>query len=500
MKDVANVEGEEAAEGDGAPDSTRLTLKPVLPVGNRAPVWSAVFFAMTGGFPTFCRSNKLSPQNHNYTPEERGNAKAMSTMQTLSQSDLRAEAKRYLPGGVGATGRHNPCLGYALYLRNAEGCRIYDVDGKEYIDFNLAHGAAFLGYNHPATRQAMTTALEAGILAGYETEAHTDLARSITEIIPCAERVRYVNTGSEGTMVCVRLARARTCKHKILKFWGHFHGLYDYMMYNSHTPLTPVAPGSYVEPCAESAGMPPQMDDLVIVVPWKDEAALERAMREHGHEIGGIIMEPINYNQGCIVANTQYMQFVRDQATANDIVLIYDEVLSAFRTGPDCAQGYYGVTPDVCVLGKAVAAGAPLTIIAGKAEVMDQVGPLGEVAQSGTFTAGGHDIACRRQRTHQSRFLRSHLRSRRTALRWSGWSVRARQCAGASAGIGRALWYLLRLHRCRRALRRHLEPGPGNDGKFHPRLRRQGGVLPRLRLACRRSSRRLLPAHPRRYR
>ena len=187
-------------------------------------------------------------------------------------------------------------------------------------------------------------------------------------------------------MVCVRLARARTGKHKILKFWGHFHGLYDYMMYNSHTPLTPVTPGSYVEPCAESAGMPPQMDDLVIVVPWKDEAALERAMRDHGNEIGGIIMEPINYNQGCIVADKEYMQFVRDQATANDIVLIYDEVLSAFRTGPDCAQGYYGVTPDVCVLGKAVAAGAPLTIIAGTAEVMDQVGPLGEVAQSVTFT------------------------------------------------------------------------------------------------------------------
>jgi len=96
-------------------------------------------------------------------------------------------------------------------------------------------------------------------------------------------------------------------------------------------------------------------------------------------------MEPINYNQGCIVADTEYMQFVRDQATANNIVLIYDEVLSAFRTGPECAQGYYGVTPDLCVLGKAVAAGAPLTIIAGKAEIMDQVGPLGEVAQSGTF-------------------------------------------------------------------------------------------------------------------
>ena len=309
-----------------------------------------------------------------------------AALSTRTQTDLRAEAERFLPGGVGASGRYNPCLGHALYIRSAEGSRIWDVDGKEYIDFNLAHGAAFLGYNHPATREAVHTAVDAGILAGYETEAHVDLARKITEIIPCAQRVRYGNTGSEGTMVTVRLARAKTGRNKILKFWGHFHGLYDYVMYNSHSPLTSVAPGSIIEPESESAGMPAVMDDLIVVVPWKDEAALERALEEHGDDIAGIIMEPINYNQGCIVADTPYMQFVRDKATANGSVLIYDETLSAFRTGPDCAQGYYGVTPDVCVLGKAVANGGAIVVIAGSADIMDLVGPHGQVAQSGTFT------------------------------------------------------------------------------------------------------------------
>ena len=187
-------------------------------------------------------------------------------------------------------------------------------------------------------------------------------------------------------MICVRLARAHTKKDKILKFWGHFHGLYDYMMYNSHTPMTPVEPGTIIEPCQESAGMPGVNDDLVVVVPWKDEAALERALAEHGDEIGGIIMEPINYNQGCIVADRDYMELVRRQASAHNIALIYDETLSAFRTGPDCAQGYYGVNPDLCVLGKAVANGGAMVVLAGKKEVMDLVGPLGEVAQSGTFT------------------------------------------------------------------------------------------------------------------
>ncbi|NKB68141.1 MAG: aminotransferase class III-fold pyridoxal phosphate-dependent enzyme [Candidatus Latescibacteria bacterium] len=317
----------------------------------------------------------------------------MSTTTKRTQAQLHEEARRYMPGGVGASGRYNPCLGYALSIDRAQGCRLWDVDGKEYIDFNLAHGSAFLGYKHPATQAAVQNALDAGVLSGYETEAHVDLARRITEIIPCAQRVRYGNTGSEGTMVCVRLARAHSKRRKILKFWGHFHGLYDYVMYNAHTPLEPVAPGSLIEPCAESAGMPEAMDDLVVVIPWKDEAALEKALQQHGDEIAGIIMEPINYNQGCIVADKEYMQLVRDRATAHDIVLIYDEVLSAFRTGPDCAQGYYGVTPDLCVLGKAVANGGAMVVMAGKTEIMDLVGPVGPVAQSGTFTGNPLAVA-----------------------------------------------------------------------------------------------------------
>ena len=309
-----------------------------------------------------------------------------TTESTCKNSDLRAQAERYLPGGVGASGRFNPALGRALYLDSAEGCRIRDVEGKEYIDFNLAHGAAFLGYNHPATRRAMLKTVESGILSGYETPGHTELARRITEIIPCAERVRYGNTGSEGTMICLRLARAHTGRKKLLKFWGHFHGLYDYVMYNAHSPLTPVAPGTVLTPSREAPEIPAALDDLVVVVPWKDEAALGLAIKEHGDEIAGIMMEPVNYNQGCIVADTPYMQFVRDLATKHGIVLIYDEVLSAFRTGPDCAQGYYGVTPDLCVLGKAVANGGAIVVIAGKKEIMDQVGPKGKVVQSGTFT------------------------------------------------------------------------------------------------------------------
>ena len=177
----------------------------------------------------------------------------------------------------------------------------------------------------------------------------------------------------------------------MLKFWGHFHGLHEFVMYNAHEPSHPVAPGELIEPEAESTGVPAVMDDLMVVVPWKDAAALDKALARHGEDIAGIIMEPINYNQGCIVADAEYMQLVRDLATEHGVVLIYDETLSAFRTGPDCAQGYYGVTPDLCVLGKAVANGGTLVVVAGNQEIMGATGPGGGVAQSGTYT--GNSLA-----------------------------------------------------------------------------------------------------------
>jgi glutamate-1-semialdehyde 2,1-aminomutase len=299
---------------------------------------------------------------------------------------MQAGAEEYLPGGVSASGRYNPSLGHTLFVRGADGPWLHGVDGVDYIDFNLSHGAAFLGHNHPVVRQAVLEALELGVYAGYETEFHTELARRVVETIPCAEKVRFSNTGSEGTLTTLRMARAFTGKKKLLKFWGHFHGMHDYVMFNAHSPLERRGPSPYLPLLAESAGIPPELAELVIVIPWKDEAALEQAVREHGHEIAAVMMEPINYNQGCIVASREYMQFVRQICSANDIVLIYDEVLSAFRTGPDCAQGYYGVKPDLCVLGKAVANGAPMVILAGRTDVMNTLSPVGAAAHSGTFT------------------------------------------------------------------------------------------------------------------
>ena len=309
---------------------------------------------------------------------------AIGEKSQVEQFQLNAE--QFLPGGVGGSGRYNPALGYSLFLKRAEGCRIFDLDDKEYIDFNLSHGATFLGFGNLAIRKAIEDALETGILSGYETQHSAALGETLAMILPSAEMIRFANSGTEGTMLTLRLARAFTGKKKVLKFWGHFHGLHDYILYNAHSPLAPIESGNYVPLSQESAGIPSAMDDLILVLPWKDEEALEKAIKEEGDQIAAIIMEPINYNSGCIIPDKSYLEFVQKLASRNNIVLIYDEVLSAFRTGPSCAQGYFGVTPDLTVISKALGNGVPIAIVAGKREIMSRVAPFGDVAHSGTYT------------------------------------------------------------------------------------------------------------------
>ena len=308
----------------------------------------------------------------------------------ITSVQLKKEAERYLPGGVGASARYSPALGSALYVARGEGGRIWDVDGREYIDLNLSHGATFLGHRHPSTMAAVREALDRGAVCGYDSVSHLEFARMLCETVPAAEHVRFCNSGSEATMVAIRLARAVTGRRKLLKFWGHFHGLHDYVLYNAHSPTT-AGEGYRLPPMRESAGIPPELDDLVVVIPWKDPDALDAVLREQGEEIAAVIMEPINYNQGCIVATKEYLEGVRRRCTERDIVLIFDEVLSAFRTGPGCAQGYYGVTPDLCSIGKAVANGIPTAILAGRASLMDHLAPVGDAAHSGTYS--GHLFA-----------------------------------------------------------------------------------------------------------
>ena len=316
----------------------------------------------------------------------------MSTIKPEHTDELFDFANRYLVGGVSASARVNAATGRPLYLTRGDGCRVYDVDGREFIDYNLSHGATFLGHNHPRIREGIQKALEMGVICAYETEYHSRAAELICQTVPCAEQVRFANSGSEATMNAIRLARAATGREVILKFEGHFHGLHDYVVWNAHGPARAEFPTyPYVPPLVESGGVPKQTENLVVVIPWNDPDALRQAMRERGHEFAAVICEPVNYNSGCIPPQPGFLQLLREEATRYGAVLIFDEVLSGFRMAAGGAQEYYGVTPDVCTLAKAVANGLPLAVIAGKAEFMKVFSPFGPAAHSGTYS--GHLFA-----------------------------------------------------------------------------------------------------------
>jgi len=311
---------------------------------------------------------------------------------TPKSEALFAFASRFMVAGVSGSARMNAALGRPVYLTHGDGCRLYDVDGKSYLDYNCSHGASFLGHNHPAIRKAIQQALDMGVICAYETEHHSRVAETLCRLIPCAEQVRFANSGSEATFTALRVARAVTGRHKLLKFEGHFHGLHDAVVWNAHGPARDAFPTyPYVPPQVESAGVPPQLADLVLVIPWNDPAALRQALREHGDELAAVICEPVNYNSGCILPAPGFLALLRAETAQRGICLIFDEVLSSFRMAPGGAQAYYGVTPDLCTLAKAVANGLPLAVVAGKREFMQVLSPLGPAAHSGTYS--GHLFA-----------------------------------------------------------------------------------------------------------
>jgi glutamate-1-semialdehyde 2,1-aminomutase len=300
-------------------------------------------------------------------------------------------ARQYLPGGVAASTRLNRAIGRPFYISRGDGSKVYDLDGREYIDMCCSHGASILGHNHPALKAAIQQVLDIGICCSYETDLQSRLAKKLCDTIPCAEMVRYAGSGTETIMHALRLARAATGKMKVIKFEGHFNGYDDYVNWSTQPPLDKAGPPDRPIPYSQSAGIPPALSELLVIVPFNDPDAIERAIIEHKDDAACVLMEPINYDAGCIIPKREYLQLIRDVTAANGMLLFYDEVLTAARVAPGGAQEYYGVTPDLAVMGKATAGGLPLSAIVGKRAVMSHMRPLGNSEHSGTYL--GHLIA-----------------------------------------------------------------------------------------------------------
>ena len=309
----------------------------------------------------------------------------------MKGQQLYESAQHHMIGGAGAGGRYHPLLKRPLYLARGRGSRFWDVDGREYIDFFTGSGANFLGHDHPAIKAAIQQALEVGVICNGETEYHSRLADMVADAVPCAEKIRLANSGTEATMGAIRIARGYAKKPKILKFEGHFHGMHDYLWYNCAAGVGALRDDGTVAPLPDSDGMPDLLSELIVVVPFNDIGLFEKAIKAHKDELAAVIIEPISYNQGCIPANPEFLREVRRICSQTGIVLIFDEVLSGFRMCRGGAQEYFGVTPDMCTLAKALGGGVPIAAVCGKTEVMSVLNPVGHTIMSGTYT--GHLIA-----------------------------------------------------------------------------------------------------------
>jgi glutamate-1-semialdehyde 2,1-aminomutase len=294
-----------------------------------------------------------------------------------------------LLGGVSSSFRINPYTGRPVYVKRAEGPFITNFEGHRFIDFFMGHGAIPLGHNRPEIRRAIIEALDYGFTAEYDTDITARLAEKICTHIPCAEKVRYTNSGSEATLLAVRLARGFTGRQKIVRIDGHFHGTNDYMLANNLAgKIDRDNDGRGLSRIGNlSSGVPDAIRDTLYVITWNNADTFELLAKEKHDEIAGIIMNPIDYNNGCMTTTRDYLSAVRDICNRFGIVLIFDEILSGFRTGISCAQGYYGVTPDICTLGKALSNGVPIAAIAGKEKIMSKIMDSDDpVVAGGTFS------------------------------------------------------------------------------------------------------------------
>jgi glutamate-1-semialdehyde 2,1-aminomutase len=295
-------------------------------------------------------------------------------------------------------GVNSPSRGAAVYsggpiwLERGSGSHVWDADGNEYIDFMMSFGALIHGHAHPKLVSVVSEAMAQGSHFAAATSAEVEAAERFCRMVPSAEVVRFANSGSEATMLALRLARAHTGRNKFLKFEGHYHGWYDPYLLNAHShPPSELESPEHPARIPDSQGIPSGTFDDVVLAPWNDVTALERVMRAHGHELAAVITEPIMANMGCIPPRDGYLQKLRELTRRHGALLILDEVVTGFRYAPGGCQQYYGIQPDISTFGKALGAGFPVGAVAGPRAILERM-RWGEnmVLHYGTFN--GHRL------------------------------------------------------------------------------------------------------------
>lgn len=314
-------------------------------------------------------------------------------MRTYTQSAILLErAKKSMAGGVSSEFRkfNYP---HALFYTHAEGSRIYDADGNEYIDFSLSQGPMIVGHSNPHVIKAVEAYTSKGQLFAGQHILEIELAEKLQKYIPSAELVRFCLDGSEAVQTALRVVRAKTGKKKFLRFEGHYHGWLDNVSWGISTPSAE-ALGPRENPVVFpwSTGLPYRVEEDFVTLPWNDLALIENLLKEKHQDIAAIITEPVMCNSGCIEPVADFLAGLRKLCDKYEVALIFDEVITGFRISLGGAQTYYGVTPDVSIFAKAMGSGYPISAIVGKKEWMESL-VNGTVIHAGTMNAGNPTVA-----------------------------------------------------------------------------------------------------------
>jgi glutamate-1-semialdehyde 2,1-aminomutase len=305
---------------------------------------------------------------------------------------LHERACRVLAGGVSSEFRRfsHP---HPLFYRSATGATITDVDGNEYLDFALSQGPMILGHSHAEVLQEVAHQSASGQLFAGQHIAELELAETLQRLIPCAELMRFSLSGSEADHCAWRLARATTGRKRILRFEGHYHGWFDPVAQGIHAAnAAALGPRAAPNVIPWTEGLPPRIEDEVVVLPWNDLALVEQTLAARSDEIAAVISEPVMCNNGCIPPRPGFLAGLRQLCDRFGCLLIFDEVITGFRLSLGGAQQTYGVTPDLAVFGKAMASGWPISVLAGKRRYMEAIAS-GRVIHAGTMNSGVSSIA-----------------------------------------------------------------------------------------------------------
>ncbi len=388
--------------------------------------------------------------------------------------ELFARAQKLIPGGVNSPARAFKAVGGTpLFIAKAAGCRLWDADGRDYVDYVGSWGPMILGHAFPPVVEAVAQAAARGTSYGAPCEAEVELAEIVTRLMPSIEKVRFVSSGTEATMSALRVARGFTGRRKILKFDGCYHGHADALLVSAGSGVATLGiPGS--------AGVPEGTVADTLVAPFNSLEAVEAVADAHGSDLAAVIVEPVCGNMGCVAPHAGYLQGLRDITRRVGAVLIFDEVMTGFRLARGGAQQLYGITPDLTCLGKIIGGGLPVGAYGGRAEIMDRVAPLGPVYQAGTLSGNPLAMAAGRVTLDHLQAPGTYEKLEALSARLHVGLSRAIETTGAAACVNR-VGSMLTVFFCRGPVGDYTSAKASDSarfGRFFHELLKRGVYLP----------------------